>query len=167
MVTRRGQGWTVDAIAEEARVSARTVQRALNERDVLGQEILDREAVETIRRMAVQFEQAAANLEAIAADHVDSHPAVAVGAIGRAMDARRQVVALLQTTNRLPRDLGEVGNLVDLHEIAREMVTAVKGLKAGTHSVEQVEVTFKRVIGIGGTQPGQDEIASPRQVGLR
>lgn len=62
MVTRRGQGWSNAQIAAEAGVHVRTVTRVLNERDVLGDDLINREPTDTVKRMAVQFESAAADL---------------------------------------------------------------------------------------------------------
>ena len=149
MVTRRGQGWSNAQIAAEAGVHVRTVTRVLNERDVLGDDLINREPTDTVKRMAVQFESAAADLEALAVQYVDSHPHVALGAIGRSLVARQQLLALYQATSRLPKDMGAIGDLMGMRELASQMVQVVHAFKRAEADADHIEETFKRALGLG------------------
>ena len=81
--------------------------------------------------------------------YADTHPAAAVGAKKAAAQARERLVALLQVTGRLPRDMGEMGDLMDLRELATAMVHVVREFKAGKAEADEVVAVFESVLGVG------------------
>jgi hypothetical protein len=56
---------------------------------------------------------------------------------------------LLQATGRMPKDMGGLGDLIGMRELATEMVDSVRAFKRGEAEAEEVEETFKRALGLG------------------
>src|SRR5829696_3562650 len=146
---RPEQGWTRKRVAAEAGISERAVRTIVNERKALGAMLLDRGPVDNVRRMAAQYEDMAVNCEALAVAVVEDQPSVALGAMAQAMAARRQLADLLQAANRMPRDMGYLGDLLDIREVAEEMVTAVRDFRDGKIEAAEIEETFRRSLTSG------------------
>jgi len=147
--SRHEQGRTQKRIAQEAGISERAVRTIVNDRKALGAALLDRGPVDNVRRMAAQYEDMAVNCEALAVALVETQPAVALGAMAQAMAARRQLADLLQAANRMPRDMGYLGDLLDIREVAEEMVTAVRDFRDGKIGVDGVEQVFRQALHVG------------------
>jgi len=150
---RHEQGWTQKRIAEEAGISERAVRDIVNERKALGAALLDHGPIENVQRMAAQFETTAVNAESLAMAVVEDQPAVALAAMGRAVQARRELANLLQASNRLPRDMGYLGDLLDIREVAEQMLNAIRDLREGKIDVAEVEQVFRRSLHVGEGNP--------------
>jgi len=131
----------------------RAVRDIVNERKALGAMLLDRGPVDNVRRMAAQYEDMAVNCEALAVAVVEDQPSVALGAMAQAMAARRQLADLLQAANRMPRDMGYLGDLLDIREVAEQMVNAIRDLREGKIDVAEVEQVFRRSLHVGEGNP--------------
>lgn len=149
IVARRAQGWHLDAIAAEAGVNERTVRRVLADREAVGEALLDRDPIDVVRQMAAQLQASVADFEAMASAYSDVNPAAAIGAKKGADQAREKLLLLLQATGRMPRDMGALGDLMGMRELASEMVTVVHAFKHGKADASEVEETFKRALGLG------------------
>ena len=154
IVTRRAQGFHLDAIAAEAGVNERTVRRVLAEREAVGEALLDRDPIDVVRQMAAQFQASVADYEAMASAYAGVHPSAAIGAKKGADQAREKLLVLLQATGRMPKDLGGLGDLMGLRALGEEMVDAVRAFKRGEVDAEHVEQTFTRALGLG--RPGSE-----------
>ena len=152
IVARRAQGCHLDAIAAEAGVNERTVRRVLAERQAVGEALLDRDPIDVVKQMATQLEGSVADFEAMASAYADTNPAAAIGAKKGADQAREKLLVLLQATGRMPKDLGGLGDLMVMRELASEMVDAVHAFKRGEVDGDHVEETFKRALGLGHPQ---------------
>ena len=152
MVQRSTQGWTQAAIAAEAEVSERTVKRVIAERQAIGEALLDRDPIDVVRDLATQWEGSIADMEAMASAYVEDNPAVALGAKKGADQARERLLLLLQATGRMPRDMGGLGDLMGMRELASDMVAAVHAFKRGEADADHVEETFTRALGLGQRQ---------------
>ena len=152
IVQRRAQQWTLEAIAAEAGVTTRTVSRVLAEREAIGEALLDRDPIDVVRDLAMQFEGSVADFEAMASAFVETNPTAAIGAKRGADQARERLLLLLQSTQRLPRDMGGLGDLMGMRELASDMVTVVHAFKRGEASADDVEETFTRALGLGQRQ---------------
>ncbi len=95
-----------------------------------------------------------ADFEAMASAYSEVNPAAAIGAKKGADQARDKLLMLLQATGRMPRDMGGLGDLMSLRELASEMVQVVHRFKRGEASAQEVEDTFKRALGLG--RPGSE-----------
>jgi len=154
MVTRKAQGWHIEAIAAEGGVNARTVHRVLAERRAVGEFILDRDPIDVVKALAEQFAASIADYEAMASAYAGVHPSAAIGAKKGADQAREKLLVLLQATGRMPKDLGGLGDLMGLRALGEEMVDAVRAFKRGEVDAEHVEQTFTRALGLG--RPGSE-----------
>ena len=65
-------------------------------------------------------------MEAMASAYAEDHPAVALGAKKGADQPRERLLLLLESTQRLPRDMGGLGDLMGMRELASDMVAAVQ-----------------------------------------
>jgi len=153
IVTRKGQGFHTHAIAAEAGVSVRTVHRVLAEREAVGEALLDRDPIDVVKGLAAQLEASAADFEAMACAYADVNPAAAIGAKKGADQAREKLLLLLQATGRLPRDMGRLRDLMDIRQVAEEMVEAVRDFRDGKIEAAEIEETFRRSLTIGRPQP--------------
>jgi len=149
IVQRKAQNWPLEAIAAEAKVTVRTVSRVLEQREAVGEALLDRDPIDVVKQMAAQFEASIGDFEAMAYAYGETHPSAAVGAKKGADQAREKLIMLLQATGRMPRDLGGLGDLMGMRELASEMVDAVRAFKRGEADADHVEETFTRALGLG------------------
>jgi AcrR family transcriptional regulator len=153
IVTRKAQDWPIAAIATEAGVSVRTVHTVLREREQMGQDLLARDPIDVVKTMATQLQGSIGDFEAMAYAYGETHPSAAVGAKKGADQAREKLLMLLQATGRMPRDLGGLGDLMGMRELASEMVDAVRAFKRGEADADHVEETFTRALGLGRPRP--------------
>ncbi len=126
---RKAQGWSIEAIAAEAGIAVRTVHDVLAQREAIGQALLDREPIDIVKRLATQFEASVGDFEAMASAYADTNPNAAIGTKRGADQAREKLLMLLQATGRLPRDMGAIGDLITMRELASEMVQVVYRFK--------------------------------------
>ena len=140
---------TQATIAAEAGVNERTVRRVLAQRQAIGEALLDRDPIDVVRDLAMQFEGSVADFEAMASAYVETNPTAAIGAKRGADQARERLVFLLKATGRMPRDMGGLGDLMGMRELASDMVAAVHAFKRGEADADHVEETFTRALGLG------------------
>lgn len=164
MLARQAQGWTWPEIAAEAGVDVSTAKRAVKSRREAMPLALRMDPVKVVEQSFEGFQFSIADFERIAAAAMEeaARPgsssgwaAVAVSAKGKANEAREKVMALLQATNRLPQNLGDLRHLIDLRGIAQQMLDAVqefdRAVKAGedpTVAAEALRATFNGLVGI-------------------
>ena len=160
VVQRKVQGWPLDAIAEEAGITARQVRRVVEERRTLAVGVIEQDPVDVISDMIAAFQASIGDLELMAHRYADTHPAAAVGAKKAADQGRERLVLLLQATGRLPRDLGAMSDLMELRELASAMVDVVRAFKRGEADADRVEETFKRALDFGRAGPGMTQTAA-------
>ena len=55
-------------------------------------------------------------------------------------------------TGRMPKDMGGLGDLMGMRELASDMVAVVHAFKRGEASADDVEQTFTRALGLGRRQ---------------
>ncbi len=144
----------------EAGVTERQVLRVLADRQALGQALLDRDPIDVVKRMATQLQASVGDFEAMAYAYGETHPSAAVGAKKGADQAREKLLVLLQATGRMPKDIGGLGDLMGMRELAGEMVDVVRAFKAGDADADAVEATFVRALGLGAKRPELTESAS-------
>jgi len=153
VVQRKAQGWHLETIAVEAGITVRQVSRVLREREAVGQALLDRDPIDVVKQMATQLEASIGDFEAMAYAYGETHPSAAVGAKKGADQAREKLLVLLQATGRMPKDIGGLGDLMGMRELASEMVDVVRAFKAGDADADEVEATFVRALGLGAKRP--------------
>jgi hypothetical protein len=153
IVTRKAMDWPNAAIATEAGVTERQVLRVLKDREALGQALLDRDPIDVVKTMATQLQASVGDFEAMAYAYGELHPSAAVGAKKGADQAREKLLVLLQATGRMPKDIGGLGDLMSMRELASEMVDVVRAFKAGDADADAVEATFVRALGLGAKRP--------------
>ncbi len=124
------------------------MSRVLAEREAIGEALLDRDPIDVVRDLAVQFEGSVADFEAMASAYVETNP-TAIGAKRGADQARERLVLLLQATGRMPKDMGGLGDLMGMRELASDMVAVVHAFKRGEADADAVEETFTRALGLG------------------
>jgi transcriptional regulator with XRE-family HTH domain len=146
MVARKAQGWTWEAIAEEAGLSVRTVKEAVKNRQAGAPLQFNADPVRVVEEVFQAYQLSIGDLEAIAAEAARSNQlAIAVGAKRSANDAREKVLTLLQMTGRLPQELGSLRHLIDLRAIAVRML--------GREAAARVRTTFNELLGIEAPVP--------------
>ena len=74
IVQRKAQNWPLEAIAAEAKVTVRTVSRVLEQREAVGEALLDRDPIDVVKQMAAQFEASIGDFEAMAYAYGETHP---------------------------------------------------------------------------------------------
>jgi hypothetical protein len=152
IVTRKAMDWPNAAIATEAGVTERQVLRVLKDRQALGQALLDRDPIDVVQTMATQLQASVGDFEAMASAYGERNPAAAIGAKKGADQAREKLLLLLQATGRLPRDMGVLGDILDMREIAEQMVSAVRAFRRCEMDAETVEAVFTAALGVGRPQ---------------
>ena len=149
IVTRKAQDWPIESIAAEAGIGVRAVHRVLADREAVGEALLDRDPIDVVKTIAAQLQGSIGDFEAMAYAYGESHPSAAVGAKKGADQAREKLLVLLQATGRMPKDMGGLGDLIGMRELATERVDSVRAFKRGEAEAEEVEETFKRALGLG------------------
>jgi transcriptional regulator with XRE-family HTH domain len=171
MVARKAQGWTWEAIAEEAGLSVRTVKEAVKNRQAGAPLQFNADPVRVVEEVFQAYQLSIGDLEAIAAEAARSNQlAIAVGAKRSANDAREKVLTLLQMTGRLPQELGSLRHLIDLRAIAVRMLDVMDGFdrdlagltgledaaereRLGREAAARVRTTFNELLGIEAPVP--------------
>lgn len=162
MVARRVQGWTWEAVAEEAGVTVTTAQKAVDARNNTPIHF-NADPVRVIEDVFTAYQLSIGDLEAIAVQSLlANNYSAAVGAKKAANDARDKVLTLLQLTGRLPQELGSLRHLIDLRAIAVRMLDATDGFESRVQrmrlspadraeldaAVREVRETFNELLGI-------------------
>lgn len=123
MIQRRVQGWTWDAIAQEAGISVTSAKNAVRVRQETAPIRLNTDPVRVIEQIMEGYQLSVGDFEMMAQAALDkNHIAAAVGAKRGANDAREKMLLLLQATGRLPQDLGTLRHLIDIRAIAVQML---------------------------------------------
>jgi hypothetical protein len=163
MVARKVQGWTWEAIAEEAGITPSAAIHAVKRRQEAVPIQFNADPVRVIEDIFTAYQLSIGDFEAIAAEAtMKDQLAVAVGAKKGANDARDKVLTLLQLTGRLPEQLGSLRHLIDLRQIAVRMLDAMDRFDEAVAKVEmtsgqaaevfeasgEVRRTFEEVLGI-------------------
>lgn len=86
---------------------------------------------------------------------------VRVRAVAGMLEADAKATSLLQHVGRLPKDLGSLRHLLEVRGAARELLSAVEGLEAGTLSPGDVRAVLLRYAGL----PGPEDLSSPPPAG--
>ncbi len=154
IVQRKAQAWPLEAIAREADITERQVRRVLEERRTMAVRLIEQDPVDVLHDLVAAFQASIADFEVMGNAYADTHPSAAVGAKKAAAQGRERLVALLQVAGGLPRDIGEVGDLKGLRELATAMVDVVRDFEAGRVDAEEVVAVFERGIGIGRPRSG-------------
>jgi hypothetical protein len=160
MVARSVQGWTWPEIAEEAGISVRQAQRAVEERRKATPISINMDPAKVIEQAFEGFMLSVADFERLAAEAGKRDwLAVAVGAKKGANEAREKALALLQVVGRLPEDLSDLRHLIDLRRIAQRMLDGVADFKVAVESGEEplaaaaaLEEVFHELVGIDRPQ---------------
>lgn len=125
MLTRKMQGWPMEAIAEEAGISQRAASAALTKLKRDMPNLLQKDAIEVATNLVEQYEASIAASEMLARDYATTNPNAAIGARRAADASRRDLVTLLQGLGKLPHELGTMRHLVDLRATIRLVVDVV------------------------------------------
>lgn len=174
IMVRVSQGWTWDEAAAEAGISVSAASRAVKKRREAAPLRLNMDPARVIETVFEGFQNSIADQERIAAAALEANNlAAAVGAKKGADAAREKIIALLQSTGRLPQELGALRHLIDLRAIAVKMLDTVDGFAAALAAVEiseesrvlidnevqKVRTTFNELIGLK-EDPEPDQLAA-------
>jgi hypothetical protein len=145
---RRAQGATWTAVARDVGLSARRCQE-LHKQLLASQDqahTLKRDPTELIEWVLTEFESdlAAYTLAAMSAD-TDSARVGALNGRGKALE---RILALLQQTNRLPRNLGTITHIHDLKLFTRQVNVLLVGIERGEFTREDFAAFFEQRVGI-------------------
>jgi hypothetical protein len=173
MVARRVQGWTWEAIAQEAGVTVTTAQKAVDARSNTPIHF-NADPVRVIEDVFTAYQLSIGDFEAIAMEALAANNyAAAVGAKKGANDARDKVLTLLQLTGRLPHELGSLRHLIDLRAIAVRMLDTMDAFEERIaamaftpedrlqirEATREVRTTFNELLGIEPEQQALPEAA--------
>jgi hypothetical protein len=162
ILQRRAQDWTWEAIAAEAKLSVRATQEAAERRRTELPLALKADPLSVVDDIMLGFQTSIGDFEALAVRYQEQHPSAAVGAKGRANDARNSVLVLLQATGRLPEDLATLRQLIEQRAVATAMVDSMERFASDVaeldmpealrtpllEAVEKVQGTFSDLIGL-------------------
>lgn len=136
IVTRVAQGWPWKRIAAEAGVTIRTAQRAHAAKKAAMPDLMSRDPLAIVRMLVEGFQMSIGDFEAMAVDYAQKHPSAAVGAKKAANDARGDLAALLQATGALPHELGTLRHVVELQNVATQIIGLVVGFEDAVKSMK-------------------------------
>jgi hypothetical protein len=144
MIQRLAQGWPWESIAEEAGISVTSAKKAVAARQDSAPLRLNMDPVEVIERVAEGYQLSIGDLEAVAYEAMKANNlTAAVGAKKAANDAREKLLAVFQATGRLPQELSQLRHLIDVRQIAVQMMDTMD--------------VFERDIEVAKTMPPEEQ----------
>lgn len=127
MIQRVAEGWTMEAIAQEADMTPRGARAAITKRLADAPLQLNTDPVAVVESVFEGYQLSVGSFEALAlAALTGENHSAAVSAKKGANEARERLIDLLQRTGRLPQELGALRHLMDLRAIAVRMLDAVE-----------------------------------------
>lgn len=167
MLTLQIQGLSLEEIGAEVGLSVgRVKERILAKKKELPR-LLDMDAAAIIENFVVELQVSISDFEKIASAAVEgANLPVAVGAKGRANDARTQLRELLQSVGALPHDLGTLTWVIDIRAVVTEINTTVENFAAAVGAMDLPKDKRDAVLDAAGNVVAVlDEIAeSPQTV---
>jgi hypothetical protein len=117
IVADRARGLSWSLIAQNHDVTDRHARRvAAEQRDTAAPSLLQRDAIAIVEEVLHDFDTAIHELAVLAAE--TDHDSSRLGAIKARLDVQRSRIELLQMVGALPRELAQVGVIIDLRQIA-------------------------------------------------
>lgn len=149
-----GQGWSIEEAATEAGIKVEAAKLAIKKKREAQVQLLDKDPVEIIEGLVVQWQMAIGDFEQIAAAAAEANNLpVAVGAKKGAGEAREKLTELLQSFGTLPHDLGTITYTVEIRAVAmkingaiEDFVSAVKEMKLPKKFREPIELAAGQTI---------------------
>lgn len=145
IVARKAQGMGNDAIAAEAGVTTRTVERVLAERRGV-QSPLDQPSMDLLEDIATGLKLSIGDYEAMAVAWFDSNQSASLGAKKAADEARARLATLMAEVGKLPSNLELFRTEAALRQIAERMVEVMRAVEAGEMSAEEAAVEFGQLL---------------------
>lgn len=161
---RHELGWSWREIAEFHGMSERGVRIA--ERRTLDAlpDLMNMDPVAIVEGILREYLLSVRTFDQLAAVYARDNPNATIGALKSANEAREKVTALLQATNKLPKELGVLRHLIDIRQIGVQMFETMEQFQARVDAVgerlpkaaraeleegrREVEESFKGLMGI-------------------
>lgn len=115
-----------------------------------GDRLLNKDPVTIIEDMIRRTRHAwrTAALTAVVADSDTGR----VGAVRTMLEADGRLLTLLQSTGRVPKELGTLRHVLDLRAIGERMLNALDSFEAGELDAAGVRAVFEEMVGLGRPQ---------------
>lgn len=145
IVARAAQGIGYEAIAAEADVTTRTVERVIAARRGV-RSPLDDAPMQLLEELAVGLRLSIGDYEAMALAWFDCNQSASLGAKKAADETRARLATLMADVGKLPSNLELFRTEEKLRQIALRMVEVMRAVHVGEMSPEQAGVEFERML---------------------
>lgn len=163
IVERRMLGWEWEDIATEAGLSVDQCQRNYRAKIKNLPQLLSMKPMKILEMLLAGFQIAVLDFEMMAQTYAEKNPAAAVGAKKAAVETRKEIATLLQSTGQLPHDLGELRILTDVRHSVSIVIGLVEGFESAMRQIELPPEASKAVEkATGQLHTGLKELAEPK-----
>lgn len=136
IVERIALGWAWPEVAEEAGLSIDQTKRNYRARIKALPKLMEMDPMKIIDLLVQGFQGSVIDFEKMAIQYAERNPSAAVGAKKAAVETRKDIAHLLQTTGQLPHDLGTLRHLHDVRVTVQLFIEKVEEFVVRVESVE-------------------------------
>lgn len=144
IVARVAQGLSYAVVAEEAKVTKRTVERVVAAARLRSP--LEEQPMRLLEELAVGLRLAIGDFEAMALAWFDSNQSAALGAKKASVEARAQLATLMADVGKLPSNLELFRTETALRRVAEEMLKTMRAVAAGEMDVSEAIDRFREML---------------------
>lgn len=148
IMARVHEGRTRKRVAEEFGISVRAVEAIVADFRA-SPSSLDDAPMQIVERLARTYLRQVGDLQAMAAEHAERNPNVALGATKAAGDALLRYTELMSAVGKLPDNLELFRAESVLRQIADEMMDTMERVEAGELSAADAGAVFRRIVSEG------------------